>query len=289
MLQRVDFHTHSSCSDGALPVPELLSRAVSANVSAFALTDHDTIKGLAIAKDWLLNHSSTALNIVSGTELSCVWQGITIHVVGLNFDAEHPALIAYLKGLERARAERAELIANRLDKQGFSGALSGARALAGEAQLGRPHFARWLVESGHCDSMNTAFRRWLGRGKLGDVKVFWPSLDQAVGVIVDAGGVAVLAHPHHYGMTRAKLKRLVAAFTEVGGQAIELPLGKDHADTSLYVRRLLTEFNLFVSLGSDFHADSDWGPSLGVDAAILGDLKPVWAHWSSGVVEEYTV
>lgn len=279
MSQRLDLHVHSTCSDGALSVPDLLERALAADIQTIALTDHDTIKGVETAREWLSNNSEASLQLISGTELSCVWQGVTIHVVGLNFDVQNTLLESYLQGLDYARSERAELIASRLEKQGFKGALAGAQAIAGEAQLGRPHFARWLVEAGHCDSMNAAFKRWLGRGKLGDVKVFWPSLEEAVGVVVNAGGVAVLAHPQHYGMTRAKLKRLVFAFAQAGGSALELPLGKDHADVALYVRRLLNECELSVSLGSDFHADSEWGPRLGVDVAVARNLNPVWAGW----------
>lgn len=279
MSQRLDLHVHSTCSDGALSVADLLARAHEADIRTLALTDHDSIKGLAIAREWLSNNPTASIKLISGAELSCVWQGVTIHVVGLNFDEQNPELEAYLTSLDRARVERAELIATRLEKQGFKGALAGAQAIAGEAQLGRPHFARWLVDEGHCESMNAAFKRWLGRGKIGDVKVFWPSLEQAVGVIVQAGGVAVLAHPQHYGMTRAKLKRLVSAFVDVGGRALELPLGQDHADAALYVRRLLSEFELSVSLGSDFHADSEWGPRLGLEADIARNLYPVWAGW----------
>lgn len=279
MSQRLDLHVHSTCSDGALSVPDLLERALAADIQTIALTDHDTIKGVETAREWLSNNSEASLQLISGTELSCVWQGVTIHVVGLNFDVQNTLLESYLQGLDYARSERAELIASRLEKQGFKGALAGAQAIAGEAQLGRPHFARWLVDAGHCDSMNAAFKRWLGRGKLGDVKVFWPSLEEAVGVVVNAGGVAVLAHPQHYGMTRAKLKRLVFAFAQAGGSALELPLGKDHADVALYVRRLLNECELSVSLGSDFHADSEWGPRLGVDVAVARNLNPVWAGW----------
>ena len=279
MSQRLDLHVHSTCSDGALSVPDLLERALAADIQTIALTDHDTIKGVETAREWLSNNSEASLQLISGTELSCVWQGVTIHVVGLNFDVQNTLLESYLQGLDYARSERAELIASRLEKQGFKGALAGAQAIAGEAQLGRPHFARWLVDAGHCDSMNAAFKRWLGRGKLGDVKVFWPSLEEAVDVVVKAGGVAVLAHPQHYGMTRAKLKRLVLAFAQAGGSALELPLGRDHADVALYVRRLLNECELSVSLGSDFHADSEWGPRLGVDVALARNLNPVWAGW----------
>ena len=142
MLQRLDLHVHSTCSDGALSVPDLLERALAADIQTLALTDHDTIKGLETAREWLSSNSDARLQLISGSELSCVWQGVTIHVVGLNFDVQNAVLGAYLQGLDHARSERAELIASRRAKHGFKGALAGAPALAGEAQHGRPHFAR---------------------------------------------------------------------------------------------------------------------------------------------------
>ena len=219
------------------------------------------------------------LRLVSGVELSSCWQGASIHVVGLNFDPSSPSLVAYLAQIDQARSDRAELIANRLVKQGFHGALEGAVQIADGAVLGRPHFARWLVQEGHCETLDKAFKRWLGRGRIGDVKSFWPDLELAVQAITKAGGVAVLAHPHHYGMTRAKLKRLVLAFRQAGGQSIELPLGTADTDSRLTVRRFANELDLHLSLGSDYHADSTWGSAIGVETALVGDNKGVWELW----------
>ncbi|HAN68368.1 MAG TPA: PHP domain-containing protein, partial [Halieaceae bacterium] len=104
--------------------------------------------------------------------------------------------------LAAARSERAQVIAERLAKLGFPGALEGALAEAGESQLGRPHFAAWMVACGHVNSAARAFDRYLGQGKPGDVKAFWPELAEVTAWIVAAGGVAVLAHPLKYKLTR---------------------------------------------------------------------------------------
>lgn len=276
---RVDFHTHSDCSDGALSVAELLQRARDNDVQMFAITDHDTVKGVHLAAQVQAGLGESLLRLVSGVELSTCWQGVSIHVVGLNFDPDSSSLAAYLAQIDQARSDRAELIANRLVKQGFQGALEGALQIADGSVLGRPHFARWLVQEGHCESLDKAFKRWLGRGKIGDVKSFWPDLELAVQAITEAGGVAVLAHPHHYGMTRAKLKRLVLAFIEAGGQSIEMPLGTADTDSRLMVRRFASELGLHLSLGSDYHADSAWGSPIGVETALVGDNKGVWELW----------
>lgn len=276
----VDFHMHTRHSDGALTVAHLLERLAEAEVALFAVTDHDTIEGVLEARRVMCGHQSKSPAMVNGVELSCVWSGVTIHVVGLGFDCDSPSLRTYLASIDQAREARALKIADRLAKVGFPGGYEGAVALAEGAVVGRPHFARWMVEAGYCDSADQAFKKWLGRGKIGDVKLFWPELETAVNVIKDSGGKAVLAHPHHYGLTRAKLKRLVGAFVQAGGVALERPLGKDHMDLSGYVTRLVKEYGLEVSLGSDFHADTQWGPRLGVDVGYLDGCEPVWSGWA---------
>ena len=271
---------HSRHSDGALSVAYLLDRLVEAEVALFALTDHDTIGGVLEAQRLLPVGKTQSPKMVSGVELSCVWSGVTIHVVGLGFDCDSPGLRTYLASIDQAREARALKIADRLAKEGFPGGYEGAVAHAEGAVVGRPHFARWMVEAGYCDSADQAFKKWLGRGKVGDVKLFWPELETAVRVIKDSGGKAVLAHPHHYGLTRAKLRRLVSAFVQAGGVALERPLGKNHIDLSSYVTRLAREYGLEVSLGSDFHADTQWGPRLGVDVSCLDGCEPVWSDWT---------
>ena len=101
---------------------------------------------------------------------------------------------------------------------------------AGDSQLGRPHFAAWMVEQGHVADLNQAFDRYLGQGKTGDVKAFWPELAEVTGWIVAAGGVAVIAHPLKYRFTRMKLRRLVMDFMAAGGAAIEIISGRQTAD-----------------------------------------------------------
>lgn len=274
----IDFHTHTTASDGALSPSALLQRARNRGIRLLAITDHDTVAGYqaAVAE---YNPLGNALRLVPGVELSCVWSGVTVHVVGLGMDCEHPVFVAGLARLAAARTERARVIGERLAKLGFPGALEGALQEAGASQVGRPHFAAWMLARGHVDSLARAFDRYLGRGKPGDVKAFWPELEDVTAWIVQAGGVAVLAHPLKYALTRSKLRRLVADFVAAGGSAVEILNGRQTPEQSRHLRLLALEAGLEVSAGSDFHQDSSWGAEVGVELRHLGGLRGVWQRW----------
>ena len=276
---QIDFHTHSSASDGALAPAELLRRARSAGIELMAITDHDTMAGYHAARAAL--DGAAGLRLIPGVELSCRWAATTIHVVGLGVDSDHPAMEAALQLLGQARRERGETIARRLAALGFPGALEGAMRQAGESQLGRPHFAAWLVESGHVEDVARAFDKYLGQGKRGDVKAFWPELADAVGWITAAGGVAVLAHPLKYRFTRMKLQRLAMDFRAAGGSALEIISGRQTPDQVAQLQRLARELELEVSVGSDFHRDSAYGPQLGVKLPTLKGLRGVWERFEA--------
>ena len=269
----VDFHTHSLASDGALAPMELLRRAKAAGVRQFALTDHDTTAGYLAVR-----HTSEAgeVGLISGVELSCRWATTTVHIVGLNFDADAPEMVAMVEQLTQAREERAEKIATRLAGVGIDGALKGAKAIANESQIGRPHFATWMAETGAVDSVTEAFDKYLGTGKIGDVKMFWPPLSDVVQAITRAGGVAILAHPLKYRLTGMKLRALINDFKVAGGGAIEVLNGRQ-PETDLKRLNLLAEGNgLMCSVGSDFHRDFEHGPTLGIDVERLPNGAYVW-------------
>ncbi|PID55040.1 MAG: phosphatase [Gammaproteobacteria bacterium] len=276
----VDLHTHTTASDGALSPVELIERAEKAAVRHLAITDHDTVSGYQAARAWC-SANDCELNLWSGVEYSCQSHGATIHVVGLGMDCEHPAMLAGLSVLAGAREARCEVIAERLAKKGIEGALVGARAHADGAQIGRPHFAKFLVADGHVPDETAAFKHYLGAGKLGDVKAFWPELDQVIEWIVAAGGVAVLAHPLKYRFTASKLKRLLAEFVAAGGQAVEVLSGRQSVQDFDRLLRLAREFKLLVSVGSDFHRDARYSADIGVDVSALAAHGTVWDALSS--------
>lgn len=273
----IDFHTHSHASDGALAPAALLAEALAAGVQQFAITDHDTVAGYRelLENAVIPDH----VHLVAGAELSCVWSNVTIHVVGLGIDVDHPALVQGLAQLDKARVERAAIIAQRLEKLGMAGALEGARAEAGVSQIGRPHFAAWMLEQGHVKDANTAFDKYLGAGKPGDVKTCWPTLGEVTGWITAAGGVAVLAHPLKYRMTRSKLRRCIVDFMKAGGTGLEVWSGRQAPEQTRDLCQLALEYGLAASAGSDFHAHGDYAPRLGFDTAGLPEgLTPLTAE-----------
>ena len=265
----VDLHCHTTASDGGLTPPELIARAVEQGVELLAITDHDTVDGYLTVCD------QSPIPLVAGIELSCVWSKVTIHVLGLGIDPSHPAMAEGLARQKIARAQRAETIAERLEKRGFSGALAGAAALAAGSPIGRPHFANFLLEQGHVNSFNQAFKKYLGAGKPGDVKALWPAMAEAVHWIESCGGVAVLAHPLHYKMTNTKLRALLADFKLAGGRGLEVVNGRQQADNTLHLAKLAEQFELLASCGSDFHRPTPWS-ELGVMAQLPKHCRPVW-------------
>lgn len=276
----VDLHCHSTASDGALAPASVVARAHGQGVRLLALTDHDTVDGLAEARD-----AAEVLGMawVSGVEMSCTWGGATIHVLGYGFALDAPALGEALEGLHAGRWLRAQEIDRRLAAKGMPGALEGARAI--QAALGdsrnapaRPHFADFLVQAGHVPDRATAFRRWLGAGKIGDVKQHWPTLEQTVGTLRAAGAWVSLAHPMHYDFNRSKRRRLVADYLQAGGHALEVVNGLQADEQTGTLAILAREFGLLVSAGSDFHGPGNWG-EIGSYRPVPEDLPLLWERF----------
>lgn len=270
-----DLHCHSRCSDGQLTPTELVDRAHEMGVTMLALTDHDTTEGIPEARARADLHGMTLIN---GIEFSSVWNGMGIHVVGLGFDMEHPVMVKAVKDQEQRRRERAEIIAQRLEKQGMQGILAAAEAQADGGQLGRPHFAHAMVEMGKVNNIGQAFKKYLGAGKPGDVKAQWPDIADVVKWIREAGGTAVLAHPDKYKMTRTKFNLLMTAFMDAGGNGIEvLGSGMERTFTQKMAKYCL-DYNLYASQGSDFHGPRPWAELGRLDSMPKG-VNPVWNQW----------
>jgi 3',5'-nucleoside bisphosphate phosphatase len=271
-----DLHTHSNASDGFLTPTELVGRAKINGVTHLALTDHDTLGGLAQAQ---LQAEIEGIVLIRGIELSCLWAGRGVHIVGLNVDANCSALDDAISTLETSRDLRAQEIGGKLAKLGIEGAYQGALEQAQGAVIGRPHFARFLVAKGHASNINNAFKQYLGAGKVGDIKHRWPDIAAMVAAIKAAGGVAVLAHPLRYELTRTKLRELVAEFKAAGGLAVEVVSGQQSINDTQTVASIVELFGLYASCGSDFHLPGQPWQDLGRYSPMPQHLKPVWQLW----------
>jgi predicted metal-dependent phosphoesterase TrpH len=214
-----------------------------------------------------------------GIELSANWHGRSIHIVGLNIDLGCGELLEAIRTQQETRLGRAELIAARLAKLGFEGTLEGARAVAGNDNIGRPHFAKYLVSIRAVRDERQAFRKLLGRGKPGDVQRCWPNVRTVVSWIRHANGTPVLAHPAHYKLTNAKLGILTDEFIDSGGEALEVVSGKQAPGLTRKLSDLAIAKKLLASTGSDFHRPGNSWSEVGAQSAIPGHLTPVWDAW----------
>jgi len=275
---KVDLHCHSLASDGALTPQHVVERAHANNVQMLALTDHDTVAGFAEAS---ATAAQLGLQFVAGIELSSQWSGVGIHVVGLAIEPDSPQLTIVLAGQSQKREARAQLIGKKLAKLGFENCYEGAKKIAGDSELGRPHFARYMVEQGYVEDHSSAFNKYLGAGKVGDVKSQWPEIDEVVSWIHAAGGYAVLAHPDKYKLTRMKLRRLLTHFKDVGGDAMEVVSGSQNKNVTDYFARLCEEFDFYASCGSDFHNPNTQWCDLGKVAPLPKDCRPIWSLWAA--------
>lgn len=276
MSLHYDLHTHSTASDGTLGAAELVRRAHAAGIDVLALTDHDSLDGLAEAR---AAAAGLPLRLICGVEISVTWNGLTVHVVGLNVDPDNAALRAGLATLQGFRDWRAEEIARRLEKAGIPGAYAGARRHATGRILSRTHFAHFLVEAGRARSVREVFKKFLVRNKPGHVPGEWAELAQAVAWIRGAGGEAVLAHPARYPLTGTKLRRLLQEFKTCGGTAMEVVSGSHSRDDTERMAGIARGLQLKASRGSDYHGPENPWVELGRIPPLPDGCTPVWQDW----------
>lgn len=271
-----DLHSHSTSSDGTLTPTQLIYHASAAGVDVLALTDHDSTAGVAEARQAA---AACGVELVAGAEISVTWRGMTIHVVALGIDPHSESLRQGLQKHLNFRRWRAEEIGRRLDKYGISGAYEAALALSNGALISRTHFARHLVAQGRASDVRAVFKNYLVTGKPGHVRGEWATLEEAVSWIGDAGGMAVIAHPARYRLTRTRLRSLLGEFKEVGGAAMEVVSGSHSRDEIFTMAAHAKDFGLLGSAGSDFHSPEQSWTALGRLAPLPYGCIPVWRDW----------
>lgn len=271
-----DLHCHSRVSDGLLEPADVVRRAHDNGVDLLALTDHDELGGLADARGAA---DELGLRFIDGVEVSISWgDDQTVHVVGLGVDPNDPALRAGLAAVRSGRDSRAARMAAELDKVGIHGAYEGAMRYVGNpALISRAHFARFIVEQGHARDVKSVFDHWLAKGKPGYVNHSWASIEDALGWIHGAGGIAVIAHPGRYRLSRAERQALFATFRDLGGRGIEVISGAHREDQIAEFAGVAREFGFVASRASDFHGPGESWIDLGRLPALPDDLTPVWS------------
>ena len=260
----VDLHTHSNISDGTLTPELLVQSAIEKGIHTLALTDHDTMDGLMQAE---LIAKNQPIKIISGVEISSQWSRPTtqksygVHIVALNMQNLEP-LQRLLTEQKKIRAERSKQICDLLipliDMDIYEDVL--AKVDDEPDRVTRTHIAKTLVEKGIVSRPQQAFDKYIKEGKKAFVKFDGLGLEETIKVIHDSQGFAVLAHPTRYDMSATNVRYLIEIFAKFGGDAVELPPAIEPASTRQMVDRMIAEFNLKVSVGSDFHGDNmPWG------------------------------
>lgn len=271
----IDLHMHSTSSDGALNPAELMAFArEKGGVETVALTDHDTVQGVAEAR-----HAAEALGMrfIPGIEISSLWGSKCIHVVGLNVDPASKKMLYRLKHLSDCRVQRAAEIGEKLSALGFPGLHEAALKLSrNKLNVSRMHFAQAMVQAKIVRHIQEAFDKYLGEGQRAYIPTLWLDIATAVEVIHEAGGVAVLAHPGRYKFPELwQLEALVKDFRQMGGEAIEVVSGSQSAEYIQICCDWARRYDFYASTGSDFHSEIGKRPLPGCQGALPSGVKSV--------------
>lgn len=281
-MNRIDLHVHSNKSDGSYTPTELVDYALAKELSAFALTDHDTVDGLAEALSYA---SDLSIEVIPGIELSTENEGRDVHILGLYIDAQNQDFCTYLKDFQASRELRNEKMCVKLRECGFDISMEQLRERFPDSVVTRGLYAKYMYETGQLRSMKEAFERYIGDTGPCFVAREKVTPEQAIELIHTAGGIAVLAHPVLYHMGNAKLDSFTARLKKAGLDGIEAVYTTYTPSDEREIKRLAQKYGLLITGGSDFHGttkpDTDLGVGYGrlfVPEELLEHLKDYRSH-----------
>ena len=275
MIKPIDLHVHSTKSDGSNTPSELVYIGMEKGLAAFALTDHDTVDGIDEALACAENLRAEYMNndsgisdfsipqVIPGIELSSEYQGKDIHIVGLYIDHQSSVFKDHLRHFVDSRIERNHKMCAKLAEAGIDISYDKLLAEFPDSVLTRAHYAVYLVKHGYSLSKEDAFSQYLGD----HTRYFVPrekiTPEMAVKLIIDAGGIPILAHPILYRMSDAKLEELVFRLTKAGLMGIEAIYATHNLAEEQQIRKLADKYNLCISGGSDYHGEAKPGLEMG--------------------------
>lgn len=270
-----DLHCHSHFSDGELSPADLVVRAAEHGVTHLALTDHDTTAGIADAEQ-AIETQRLPLRLIPGVEITCRWETFEIHLVGLNIDVANSELVSLLARQQSMRQERYDAMLAKLHKAGIEVAPPLAEDLTMPT---RKHLADALLEQGWVKDIETAFRRYLGKGQQAYIATEWCSVADAAAAVQAAGGKAVIAHPHAYQLSNKWLRRLLRESKVSGVDGVEVAISQQRPGDRVAIATMAREIGLAASVGSDFHGPRPWR-ELGKNLCLPPDTVPIWSAWT---------
>lgn len=244
MKNKVDLHTHTIYSDGALTPKELLDLAKEKGLSTISITDHDTIDGIDEA---IRYGKEIGIEVIPGLEISTDVEGSEIHLLGYFIDYKNAELKKYLKFFRSERTHRAKRIIKKLNSVGIKISLDDVKVIANGSPLCRPHIAKAIYNSGYITNYNQAFTKYIGDDKPAFEKKIHVSPQSAIKIIKDSGGLSFIAHPGH--MDESILKTLIT----LGIDGIEVIHSSHKRYQQKFYRGIVNQYCLLESGGSDFH------------------------------------
>ena len=254
-MKYIDLHVHSTVSDGTLTPTELVDHAIEVGLSAFALTDHDTIRGVAEAKERAAWHKSRghAIEVYSGVEISAAYKNRDIHILGLFVNENDEILDRILNSFLENRNRRNERMLEKFAEFGIELTMKDLTEDAPSAVITRAHFATALMKKGLVSSVQEAFEKYVGDNGPCYIPREYMSPEQAISSIKKAGGVPVLAHPLLYNLPHDELYALVDRLKKAGLRGIEVYYSNNRGQDEVNVKALANHFGLVATGGSDFH------------------------------------
>lgn len=249
-MGEIDLHVHTTASDGTMSPADVVHLAREKKLKAIAITDHDTIDGIEEAQK---AGNELSVEIIPGVEISANFRSGALHLLGYYVETQGGPLAAKLARLKQSRSERNPQIVEKLNRLGVKITYQDVLEASGGGQVGRPHFAQLLVDRGYARSINEAFDRYLTKGASAYVDKYRFEIEEAIDVVLEAGGVPVLAHPRTLNYPRENLERFVTTLTRRGLMGIEVFYPENSIEQTLQYRNLAEKLGLIQTGGSDFH------------------------------------
>ncbi len=279
-MNLIDLHTHSTASDGSYTPAEVVRLAKEGGLAAVALTDHDTIEGVAEA---VAAGQELGVEVIPGVEISARFPGGSMHILGLYIDYTNGHLDERLAVLKRARAERNPQIIAKLNALGIPITMAQVEAISGGGQVGRPHIARALLEAGYVASIQQAFDIYLRKGGKAYAGKFRFPQEEAIAMIRDVQGIPVLAHPFTLGLGSAfALRNLLLELKNLGLAGLEVYYSEHTPEQEALYLKLARELDLLITGGSDYHGANKPEITLGSmpsQARLTYDLVTALKSW----------
>jgi predicted metal-dependent phosphoesterase TrpH len=277
-MKYIDLHVHSTVSDGTFTPTELVAEAKRCNLSAFALTDHDTIRGFEEAKK---ASEGSGIEVIPGVEISAAYKKKDIHILGLLIDPNYEPLKRSLDAALLERDQRNAKMAQNLAAGGLDIDIERlTAAFSPGTVLTRAHFAKFLLETKQIKSMNEAFEHYLNADGPYYVPREYISPENAIKLIKQAGGIPVLAHPLVYHLPEEELDTLIARLKDAGLEGLEVFYSSNTGFDEGIVRRYANKYHLIMTGGSDFHGANKPHISMGsgkgnlkIPYSVLENLK----------------